>query len=139
MRIPKSLGIAVSMAIPVFAIGSQEPGTSVIPQALWAAQTDPSTMRLAWNAVPGAAAYRISCGVGGKPERVIGTMPASPVTTYASGVPRRASHALPIRPTDLGAEYRCSLEWGTVTGRFYGKAAFNPVTPVPATTSPKIR
>jgi hypothetical protein len=139
MRITKLLGLAVSIAIPAFRAGSQEPGIVVTPQGLWAAQINPWTVRLAWNAVPGAGAYRISCAVGGRDERVLGSMLSGQVTTYASGVPRRISHAIPIRPTDLGAEYRCSLEWGTVNGRFYGKTAFNAITPVFATTSTKTR
>ena len=138
MRISKSLGIAVSIAIPVCVTGSQEPVASVVPQRLWAAQINQATLRLAWNAVPGAGAYRISCGVGGKQERVLGTMASSQLTTYASGVPRRVSYAMPIRPTDLNLQHLCSLEWGTITGRFYNsKTAFNPVTPVLATTSTK--
>jgi hypothetical protein len=65
-------------------------------------------------------------------------MPSGLVATYASGVPRRVGHASPIRPTDLNVEHRCSLEWGTVSGRFYGKTAFNPVTLVSASTSKTI-
>ena len=137
MRIPKSLGIAVSIAIPICVAGSQESGSSVIPQNLWAAQADPFTVRLTWNAVPGAASYRISCGIGGRPEQVLGSMTSAQLTTYPSGVPRRVSYAKPIRPTELGAEHRCSLEWGNENGRFYGKTAFNPVTPVTASSTTK--
>ena len=137
VRILKSLGVAVSIAIPMCVADSQEPEPWMVPQNLWAAQADPFTVRLAWNAVPGAGTYRISCGVGGRPERILGSMPSGQLATYASGVPRRMSYAIPLRPTDFGAEYRCSLEWGTMTGRFYGKTAFNPVTSVPATSTTK--
>lgn len=130
MRIPTLFGIAVSITIPVYVTGSQEPGSNVIPQGLWAAQVSPLVFRLAWNAVPGAEAYRISCAIGRMPEKVLGTMANGQLTTYANGVPRRASYSIPIQSKDLGVEYRCSLESGTVKGRFYGKTAFNSVTTV---------
>jgi hypothetical protein len=118
------------MAIPVCSIVSQELGPDAVPQNLWAAQIDQYTLRLAWNAVPGASAYRISCASRGMPERVLGTMATGQLATYANGVPRRVSYAMPIPPRDLGADYRCSVEWRTAKGQFYGKTAFNPVTTV---------
>jgi len=130
MRISRSLRIAVSMAIPVYGIGSQEPQPGLVPQDPWAAQINAYTLRFAWNAVPGAGAYRISCGIGGRPERILGTMMGGAFVKYPGGVPLRVSYAMPLRPTTVSGEHHCFVEWGTVTGRFYGKTAFNPVTPV---------
>ena len=62
------------------------------------------------------------------PEKVLGTKRSGQLATYASGVPRREAFPIALTGKESGAEYLCSLEWGTVTGSFYGKTAFNPVT-----------
>ena len=111
-----------------------DPSTALAP-TMWAAQTDPSSIRLAWDHVPGPTSYVVSCEIGGRAARQISAVDAPLLAAKSATAPaRRMSAVLPIRET--GVPHLCFLQW-----RFDPKGApsarlpFNEVTPVASVSS----
>jgi len=104
--------------------------STALVASMWAAQSDARTIRLAWDHVPGPTSYTVSCKIGERRDKVMGTVGAPSVAAKAATTP-------PIRLFSTvvvyaaGTPHQCSLQWGrdAKTG-LPARAAFNEVVPV---------
>jgi len=89
--VAEALAAAILVAVLASPLADQNPGALQKPRTfrLWAAQTGPNQVSLAWNSVPGAAEYLIHLG----DPSVPGTLTQRPASVLsASGAVRSDRH-----------------------------------------------
>ena len=95
---------------------------------LWAAQTDPGSVRLVWNHLNNVVGYAVSCEIGSRPLRKLADIPTA-LVNKAGEIPRRMSYVVAARELDVA--YRCFLQWRRdAKGLLSTPVAFNVVSPV---------
>ena len=142
MRHPRPLGMFAAFVILLTAdvrlAGAQTATDSTaLAATMWAAQTQARSMRLAWDHIPGVTSYSVSCKVGARRDKVVGTVGApSTVAKDASTPPVRLFSTVTVN--EPGMPHRCSLRWGRdPKSGLPMRAAFNEVVPVGTTAAAK--
>ena len=131
--------VSIFAAVSIAATANAQTTPTVLPGhaasetplslSMWAGQTDPNTLRLAWDHIPEAGSYVVSCAYGnGRPSQ-IATVSAAGIEAFDdNGLPHRFFTTVPIRDRGI---HRCYLQWRRGTrGVLSSFLPFNQVTPV---------
>lgn len=126
--VAEALAAAILVAVLASPLAAQNPGALQNPGTfrLWAAQTGPNQVSLAWDSVPGAAEYRIHLG----DPSVPGTLTQRPASVLSGS--GRGAILTGIRRMANGI----TLVAVDASGRVLRQESFNPV--VPATSFPPV-
>lgn len=113
-----------------------DPSTA-LPPTMWAAQSDASTIRFAWDHVPGPTSYVLTCDIGSRSRQVGATTVPLLAQKSTTAPPRRLTMVLGI--TDPGVPHACFLQWrADAKSASSARLAFNEITPTaPATGAGK--
>ena len=140
MRHPRPLGMFAVVAICLtadarLAAAQTATDSTALAASMWAAQTAARSIRLAWDHTPGPTSYTVSCTVGARPDKVMGTVAAPSVAAKdAAAPPIRLFSTVLVNEPDT--PHRCSLRWGRdPKSGLPMRAAFNEVVPLVATAA----
>jgi hypothetical protein len=113
------------------------PSETPLQLSMWAGQTDPTTLRLAWDHIPEAGSYVVSCAYGNGRPTAITTISASGIEAIdENGLPHRFITTVPVR--DRGV-HRCYLQYRRgPRGALSAYLPFNQVTPVGAVPTSRL-
>src|SRR5688572_7345446 len=141
MRHPRPLGTFAVVAICLTAVArlaaaqTATTDSSALAASMWAAQTAVRSIRVAWDHIPGPTSYTVSCKVGERPDKVMGTVGAPSVAAKDAAAPPLRLFST-VLVNEHGMPHRCSLQWGRdPKSGFPVRAAFNEVVPLVATAA----